>query len=191
MSMDFVKEIVMCSSKISLNSCKQVKSWFYFCQCWWLCNLLRCKLILILICSPYNQIKPCCLFLLTALSSVVCSLKMLTLKKEVDPQQQETKLRSAKQSPTPPCQSVLLTVIISWLLKKKKFFFTFLKMLFPYLTFHNILMVECAFSAYSFVFWVTLDSSQPTGGQTYEVHPSLHTLHQTKWKQEGTWLGRR
>lgn len=58
---------------------------------------------LILICHSYNWIKPCCLFLLTALSSVICSPKMLTLKKEVDPQQQETKLRSAKQSPTPPC----------------------------------------------------------------------------------------
>lgn len=133
---------------------------------------------LILICHSNNQIKPCCLFLLTALSSVICSLKMFTLKKEVDPQQQETKLRSAKQSPTPPCQSILLNVII---IKKKKFFFCcFFKMLFLYLTFHNILMVEYALSPYSLVFWVILDSSQPTGGQTYEVHPSLHTLHQTK-----------
>lgn len=80
---------------------------------------------LILICLSYNWIKPCCLFLLTALSSVICSLKMLTLKKEVDPQQQETKLRSVKQSPTPPCSSILLNVIIT---QKKKFvFFAFLR----------------------------------------------------------------
>lgn len=142
---------------------------------------------LILIFSSYNQIKTCCLFLQTALSLVICSLKRLALKKEVDPQQQETKLRSAKQSPTSPCQSIFLTIVIFFLI----IFFFFLLLPKDYLTFHNILMAECAFSQYSFVFWVILDSSQPTGRQAYEVYTSLHTLHQTKWKQEGTWLGRR